>query len=325
MHWIEKCWYQRHKAAWLLLPFSALYLLVITLRRLAYQLKLKASFKVKAPVIIVGNITVGGTGKTPFTLWLCHYLQQQGLKPGIISRGYGANVTLPRLVQAVDVAAEVGDEPLLLARRSGCPVVVCRNRVAAAEYLLANTEANIIISDDGLQHYRIKRDLEIVLIDGTRGLGNGFVLPAGPLREPTSRLNQADIVIANTQPYAAAHGLMTLEPEQAIALVSGEVLAPPATVSLVAGIGNPERFHLTAVSCGFQIKQRYFFGDHHQFSPQDLTGISGPVLMTEKDAVKCQSFARENWFSLAIKARLNSEAQQLLADKIHSIRSRYGI
>ncbi|MDX3775181.1 tetraacyldisaccharide 4'-kinase [Chromatiaceae bacterium AAb-1] len=324
MRWIERCWYSGNKGYLLLLPLSWLYWVVIRLRAWAYRTGMKQSYRVNVPVIIVGNITVGGTGKTPFTLWLCDYLQQQGLRPGIISRGYGAEVSAPKQVDAGAAASEVGDEPLLLAQRSGCPVVVCRNRVAAAEYLLAHNQADIIISDDGLQHYRLQRALEIVLVDGTRGFGNGWLLPAGPLREPASRLKRVDIMVSNTEPFAGAHGLMALKPGKALSLSGDEQLLPPAEVTLVAGIGNPERFRRTALQAGFQIKDCYFFADHHRFSAAELSHIEGPVLMTEKDAVKCRAFARHNWFSLTVDAQISDDIKQLLTEKLNFIRSHYG-
>lgn len=322
---IEACWYGNNRLLWLLLlPFSLLYWLVISLRKLAYAMGIKPQCRVKAPVIIVGNITVGGTGKTPFTLWLCRYLQQLGMKPGIISRGYGADVPQPLLVQPHHLATEVGDEPLLLARRSLCPVVVCRNRVAAANYLLQHTDCDIIISDDGLQHYRLQRDLEIVLIDGTRQLGNGCLLPAGPLRERASRLKQVDIVVANTTAYPAADGVMTLNASQAISLIDDQqTLAPGSEVTLVAAIGNPERFRTTAQQAGFQIKESHFFTDHHPFKADELVALAPPLLMTEKDAVKCRTFARSDWFSLAVEAELSGNIQQLLTEKLTIIRRRY--
>ena len=185
---LERSWYQKFGWSWLLLPLSALFAGLTGIRRLAFRCGLKASHRLPVPVIVVGNISVGGTGKTPFTLLLCQLLRQHGWRPGIVSRGYGADIRQPTLVLADASAEQVGDEPLLLAQRSGCAVVVCPDRVAAAQFLLANTASDIIISDDGLQHYALARDVEIVLIDGKRGLGNGQLLPAGPLRERPWRL-----------------------------------------------------------------------------------------------------------------------------------------
>lgn len=323
MSFTERLWYQGHKAYWLLLPLAWLYGVITALRRLLYRLKLKPQYKLPVPVIVVGNISIGGTGKTPFTLLLCQKLQALGWTPGIVSRGYGASIKEPLLVKPDATAADVGDEPLLLAQRSGCPVVVCPDRVAAAKYLLANTKADIIVSDDGLQHYRLARDIEIVLVDGSRGLGNGHLLPAGPLREGAWRLAQADLVIANSQSFSAADGMMTLLPSAAKQLI-GDALLPPCAVSLVAGIGNPARFERTVLAAGFTISQRHYFADHHKFSVTDFNDISGPVLMTEKDAVKCRAFAGKDWFSLGVDAQLDEQLTTKITTILTNLRSSYG-
>lgn len=324
MHWLERCWYKQNRYCWLLLPLSALYWLIISLRRLLYKRGIKRSYRLPVPVIIVGNITVGGTGKTPFTLWLCQHLQQQGLQAGIISRGYGATVRQPTLVNVQDLATEVGDEPLLLARQSGFPVVVCPDRVAAAQFLLQQHKVDIIISDDGLQHYRLQRDLEIVLIDGFRGLGNGYLLPAGPLRETLARLQQVQLVVANSKRHPAADGVMQVKPLAALSLLSDKTL-PPCAVTLVAGIGNPERFLKTAEQAGFRITASCFFPDHHQFTAADLQHLSGPVLMTEKDAVKCRSFARDDWYRLQITAEPEPVLIEKLDNQLTRLRRHYGV
>ncbi|MDP2713646.1 tetraacyldisaccharide 4'-kinase [Rheinheimera sp.] len=323
MSFTERLWYQGHKAYWLLLPLAWLYGAVTALRRLLFRCGVKQQVKVKAPVIVVGNISIGGTGKTPFTLLLCARLQALGWTPGIVSRGYGANITAPLLVKPDAIATEVGDEPLLLAQRSGCPVVVCPDRVAAALYLLANTDADIIVSDDGLQHYRLARDIEIVLVDGSRGLGNGQLLPAGPLREGAWRLACADLVVANSQPFALADGMMTLQPSAAKQL-NGSAKLTPCAVSLVAGIGNPARFERTVIAAGFTVNQRHYFADHHQFVAADFADISGPVLMTEKDAVKCRAFAGDNWFSLGVDAQLDEQLTTKINTILTKLRSSYG-
>lgn len=299
---IERLWYGKSRLAALLLPFSVVFWLVSNVRRFAYQRGWLTQHRLDAPVIIVGNISVGGTGKTPFTLWLCRYLQQVGLRPGIVSRGYGAQITQPLLVHAGHSAHEVGDEPLLLARLSGCPVVVCPNRPAAGRFLLAKTDCNIIVSDDGLQHYALARDLEIVLIDGLRGLGNGWLLPAGPLRETAGRLASVDLIIANSQMQLLADGVMQLKAAPAQAIDGSGRILHAQPVTLLAGIGNPERFVKTAQAAGFEITACRFFADHHAFSAADLTQIRGPILMTEKDAVKCRAFATEHCFSLGVSA-----------------------
>lgn len=325
-HFIERIWYQGSKGYgvyYLLLPLSALFACISALRRLLFRVGVLKANKLPVPVIVVGNISVGGTGKTPFTLALCKFLLQQGYTPGIISRGYGADIKAPLLVAANCSAAEVGDEPLMLHQQSGCPVVVCPDRVSAARFLLAYTPCDIIISDDGLQHYRLARDLEIILLDGSRGLGNGQLLPAGPLREGPWRLKTADMVVANSQMLPQADGLMQLEPGKAKAL-HGDAELSPCAVSLVAAIGNPARFARSAEQAGFTINSEHYFADHHQFTQADFTSISGPILMTEKDAVKCRPFAGTDWFSLGVQARLEQPLEAKLITLITRLRSSYG-
>lgn len=316
MNLLERSWYQkRHWLSALLLPLSAVYWLLSSARRLLFQLGLKRRYALAKPVVIVGNISVGGTGKTPFTLWLCQQLLAKGIKPGIISRGYGAKITRPIQVTPYSLPTEVGDEPLLLARRSHCPVVVCPDRVAAGQALLAAHQVDIIICDDGLQHYRLARQLEFVLVDGRRGFGNGLLLPAGPLRESQSRLAKVDLIIANSGDVSLADCQMQLNSSVAISL-RGETELAPCDVTLVAGIGNPERFRVTALQAGFKAVEQRFFADHHQFSVEDFAGISGPVLMTEKDAVKCQHFARDNWYMLPVDASFSAADATEIINKI---------
>ncbi|SEA28182.1 tetraacyldisaccharide 4'-kinase [Alkalimonas amylolytica] len=320
MNALERGWYQKAWWCWLLWPLSWLFAGITAMRRLAYKRGWLASERLPVPVIVVGNISVGGTGKTPFTLWLCHWLQQQGYKPGIISRGYGADIRQPTLVQPAADAKDVGDEPLLLALRSGCPVVVCPDRVAAGRYLLAHHDCDLIISDDGLQHYTLQRTLEIVLIDGQRGLGNALLLPAGPLREPVSRLQQVDLVIANSGPHALASGQMHLQVTAATALLDQQPL-PASPVHLLAAIGNPARFELTAQAAGYQVMERFFYPDHHAFTEQELAGLPLPLLMTEKDAVKCRSFARAGWYQLQVEALPDPDIERQLTALLAAIRS----
>tara|TARA_R110002126_G_scaffold150368_5_gene296599 strand:- start:602 stop:1567 length:966 start_codon:yes stop_codon:yes gene_type:complete len=316
MNLLEQSWYQRgHWLSWLLLPFTALYWLLSVGRRHLFRLGIKRCYTLDVPVVIVGNISVGGTGKTPFTLWLCQQLAARGIKAGIISRGYGARITAPILVTADSLATEVGDEPLLLARRSNCPVVVCPDRVAAGRALLKQAAVDIILCDDGLQHYRLARDMEIVLVDGKRGFGNGWLLPAGPLRESCNRLAQVDMVIANSGQVAQAGYQMQLHSSNAISLQGNAGLAV-TEVTLVAGIGNPQRFKVSAEGAGFTVLAERFFADHHQFSAADFAGIAGPVLMTEKDAVKCQTFACNNWYYLPVAARFSDADTTEIINKI---------
>lgn len=324
---LEHSWYQPYGWSWLLWPFSVLFLLLSALRRQLFKLGVLKTCKLPVPVVVVGNISVGGTGKTPITLWLCDYLRQQGWKPGIVSRGYGVKITAPKLVDCqTDNPSTVGDEPYLLASRSGCPVVVCPDRVMAGKYLLSHTDCNIIVSDDGLQHYALGRDLEIILLDGSRGLGNGLLLPAGPLREGAWRLKKADLVLSNGESTCQTPFTFELQPGYARALQDEQRLLPPgAAVTLVSGIGNPRRFTRSAAQMGYQSINAHFFPDHHAFNAVELEGFAGPLLMTEKDAVKCRAFAKPDWFYLPVSARLPQAAQDLLAAKLTQLWSRYGL
>lgn len=327
MNSLERSWYQPFGWSWLLLPFSLLFAVLSATRRWLFKAGIKVSHRMPVPVIVVGNITVGGTGKTPITLWLCEYLRAQGLKPGIVSRGYGVKLTAPKLINLdTDTPATVGDEPFLLASRSGCPVVVCPDRVAAAKLLSATSGCNIIISDDGLQHYALVRDLEIILLDGSRGIGNGLLLPAGPLREDIWRLRQADLVLSNSSANALAHWTFDLKVEPARSLCDEKVeLAAGSQVTLVSGIGNPRRFTRSAEKMGYHSSSAHFFADHYAFSAADFADLPGPILMTEKDAVKCRTFAGPDWFYLPVTARLPQPAIDVIADKLHQLRSRYGV
>jgi tetraacyldisaccharide 4'-kinase len=261
-------------------------------------------------VVVVGNITVGGTGKTPVTIALVEALQSAGLRPGVVSRGYGATAgVFPHRVGAGSTAAECGDEPLLIHRRTGCPCVVDPVRPAAVRYLLAQEPVDLVISDDGLQHYALGRDLEIALVDARVGLGNGFCLPAGPLREPPTRLRQVDYVLhrGGEDPATAFH----YRHEILVNLTSGATrpLSPQGldgTVYAVAGIGRPQPFFDTLAAAGFRVIPRVF-PDHHAYLPGDFAGlVDRPVIMTEKDAVKCAGIAGQNAWYLRISAELPS-------------------
>lgn len=295
----------------LLLPVAVLFAAIAALRRLAYRCRLLRSEQVGVPVIVIGNITAGGTGKTPLVLWLAQFLAARGNRPGIISRGYGATRTDTRFVPANGGAADYGDEPCLLAQRASCPVWVGTDRAATARALrAAHPDVDIIISDDGLQHYQLARDIEIAVIDGTRGLGNGWPLPAGPLREPASRLTTVDAVVVNggdatgTFPQAVA---MQLEGDTFRNLhdVQQPVTAAyfrDQQVYAIAGIGNPPRFFAHLQHLGLDCITRAF-PDHHAYSAQDLQFAGEhPVVMTEKDAVKCTAFATTRHWALVVNA-----------------------
>ncbi len=283
-------WYGSSPVAWFLLPLAALFGLAVAVRRRLYRAGALAVRRLPVPVIVVGNITVGGTGKTPVVEWLVRLCLEAGYRPGVVSRGYGGRARkVPHRVRAADTAAEVGDEPLLLHRRTGVPVSVCTDRAAAGLQLVA-AGVDVVIADDGLQHYRLGRDLEIAVVDGDRRLGNGWLLPAGPLREPPSRLADVDLVLVRggvprdgEQAFATAIGaLRALDGEGCIGLAD----LRGRQVRAVAGIGNPERFYAELRSAGLEVTP-VPVPDHGRVAPETLCPDDGAVVvMTEKDAVK---------------------------------------
>ena len=299
---LANLWYEPSPAVWPLIPLSWLFCAAVWLRRRAYRIGLLRAHRLPVPVIVVGNISVGGTGKTPLVVWLVGHLSRAGFRPGVISRGYGGDAESgPRRVQADSRPESVGDEALLITRRTGCPTVVSVDRPAAARRLLNETDCNLIVSDDGLQHYALERDVEIVVIDGRRRFGNGHCLPAGPLREPPGRLAEADMVVCNGDPPGREYR-MDMQQGGAINLVDPLTTARLADfaagpVHALAGIGNPERFFALLRWHGLKVTE-HAFPDHHPYTRADLPPDDGrPVLMTEKDAVKCEPFAeRRLWF-----------------------------
>jgi tetraacyldisaccharide 4'-kinase len=319
---LQTFWYRITPLHLLLLPLSLLFYLLSTIRRLLFKHRILTSIKLPVPVIIVGNISVGGTGKTPFTLWLAEQLIAEGWHPGIISRGFGGSGGTPLEVLANTAPTVAGDEPVLMAQRKLCPVWVSRDRPAAAQALLnAHPECDVILSDDGLQHYRLQRDVEIVVVDGVRRFGNGYPLPAGPLRETPARLNHVDAVVINGGQAAAGEFSMKLEGVHFYNLLNPEVTATAAefmgqSVHALAGIGHPERFFQHLKNLGLTL-QTHPFPDHHRYSAADLAYPSAnALLMTEKDAVKCITFADEKCWVLRVEAILDSALTQLILEKI---------
>ena len=308
----ETLWYTLHPLRWVLWPLSKLYQMAVFLRRIWLQVFCQRQFQV--PVIVVGNLTVGGAGKTPLVMALVKAFQEKGLRTGVVSRGYGALVTqFPHDVARDDTAAQVGDEPLLIARTCACPVVIAPERADAVQYLLEKYQSQIIISDDGLQHYKMGRAIEIVVIDGTRLFGNNLCLPAGPLREGRRRLSSADFLVVNGGQWPGAW-TMTLASGPLRQLATGRLVESsglPTPVAAVAAIGNPGRFFSTLSDLGISFRS-YAFPDHHRFVPGDLKLAEKSVVMTEKDAVKCQSFAADNWFVLPVEAKLSDSFWQAL-------------
>ncbi|MBI5462505.1 MAG: tetraacyldisaccharide 4'-kinase [Gammaproteobacteria bacterium] len=316
---LDHIWYTRTPLAWLLLPLSALYCAVVVARRLAYRIGLKKTHRLTVPVIVVGNLTVGGTGKTPLVIWLTRFLQAQGYRPGLVARGYGGQAThWPQAVTAESDPTLVGDEPVLLARVTGCPMVVAPDRVAAARALLADNACDVLISDDGLQHYALGRDIEIAVVDGERRFGNGHCLPAGPLREPARRLEEVDLIVANGAAGAGEFS-MQVKTGEAVNLVSGERRPLEQfrrqPVHAIAGIGHPARFFAALHAAGLNV-ETHAFPDHHAYRPEDLAFGDGTLLMTEKDAIKCRGFAQANFWAVGtdveVDAALGVQIRKLL-------------
>lgn len=309
---LDHYWYSTNPVAVLLLPLSWLFCLAVMLRRAAYRTGLLKTARLPVPVIVVGNISVGGTGKTPLVVWLAAFLKQHGYRPAIVSRGYGGQTReYPLFVMPDSDPRLAGDEAVLLVRRCGCPMAVAPDRVAAARKVL-EAGCDIIISDDGLQHYRLGRDIEIAVIDGARRLGNGRCLPAGPLREPPGRLRRVDLIVVNGGPAATGQFEMHLRSGALRNLADEGVTRDPAdfrgqTVHAVAGIGHPARFFGHLRRLGLDIVE-HAFPDHHPFAAQDLRfGDNAPIIMTEKDAVKCRGFANESCWYLPVAAELSGD------------------
>jgi tetraacyldisaccharide 4'-kinase len=324
MQWLINSWYQPQPIRWLLWPLSLLFKAVLKLRTGLFRLNILKQHYLAVPVIIVGNITVGGTGKTPFVIWLAKQLQQAGYRPGIISRGYGGHAEYyPQNVMADSDPMIVGDEPIIISRHTMCPMVVAPDRVAAGISLLKQYDCNVIIADDGLQHYALGRDIEIVIIDGQRQFGNQLCLPAGPLREPMSRLNKIDFIVENHSENTANH-TMTLSQLDAVNLTDRTKKRTLSsfkgqTVHAIAGIGNPQRFFEQLSSQGLSLIS-HIFDDHHPFIAEDIEfNDQKAILMTEKDAVKCQHFADNNTWYIPIEASISGKLDQHILQKLAGI------
>ncbi|AEY01607.1 tetraacyldisaccharide 4'-kinase [Oceanimonas sp. GK1] len=315
-----QAWYRGARWLWLLWPLSLLFGLISGLRRRLFRLGLKRAWRAPVPVIVVGNLTVGGNGKTPLVVWLVDWLRRQGYTPGVISRGYGGHSEhYPLVLNETTSATEAGDEPVLIYRRTGCPVVVGPKRAEAAARL-ASLGADIIISDDGLQHYALARDIELVVVDGKRRFGNGRLLPMGPLRERQWRLDSVAAVINNGGPCAPGEYLMTLAPG-VLRPVSGEGEAPVpgSRVHALAGIGHPPRFFSTLTEQGFILERQLALGDHQAVTPAQLAELTdAPLLVTEKDAVKWPGGHNDCWY-LPVDARLPTEFEHLLLSRLKEL------
>lgn len=318
--WLNRVWYERPAPPWWLVPLSIAYGAACGARRALYARRLRRTVRLARPVVVVGNLTVGGTGKTPLVCWLAGRLAERGFKPGIVTRGYGGAARGARRVDPSDDPALAGDEPVLLARRSGLPVAAGRDRPAAAQ-LLIDAGCDVIVSDDGLQHYALARDCEVVVIDGDRRFGNGWLLPAGPLRETRSRLASADAVVVNGgRPLLEGAFSMRLEAQGAVALDGGRRSPLTAftglTVHAVAGIGHPERFFNMLRAHGIEVIG-HPLPDHARLGPQDIRFPDRrPVLMTEKDAVKCADAADERHWYVPVSACFDGGESNTLLDRV---------
>jgi tetraacyldisaccharide 4'-kinase len=317
---LDHYWYSQNPLAWVLLPLSWVFCAVATIRRYCYINDWLHSEAVTAPVVVVGNLTVGGTGKTPLIIGLCQYLTEQGFRPGIVSRGYGATISGAYAVTSDDDAVACGDEPLLIKQRTGRPVVIGRDRVAAAKKLLAENDCDVVLSDDGMQHYRLRRNVEIAVIDTDRQFGNGFCLPAGPLRETKARLNTVDMIVHHGN---GQHDYrFSLEFDDAVNLVTGERKSlasfDATTVHAVAGIGHPQRFFNQLGRQGLKLRE-HAFSDHHRFRADEIQfNDEQPVLMTEKDAVKCAGLLADKGFQRVLKRCWAVPVNAKLSERIGS-------
>lgn len=312
--WLLDIWYNDYFIGAALTPLSMFFLDFVKFRRWLYKIGLKKSTALPVPVVIVGNITVGGTGKTPLCVYLAHLLKAEGYRVGIISRGYGGEKIAAKMVLPDSDVAEVGDEALLILQQTNCPMAVGVDRVEAGQFLLKHAPCDVILADDGLQHYALKRDIEIAVVDGKRRFGNSACLPAGPLREPIERLNNVDFVVVNGEPLndtAWKEWKMQLCGDNAINLKTGEIKSLVEfkffDCHAIAGIGNPQRFFSQLEKAGILQRTDHSFPDHHVFSEKEIIFKNYPVLMTEKDAVKCKSFATQNHWFVPVTAKLSTE------------------
>ena len=320
-------WQSKQGAAKFLRPVSWLYCAIVVGRRLAYLFKIKKTEKVAAPVIVIGNLTVGGTGKTPLVTWLTNYLKDHGYQPGVISRGYGGKARhWPQQVRPDGDPVAVGDEAILISKRTGCPMAVGPQRVISGQELLQyHPDCNVIISDDGLQHYALHRDIEVAVIDGRLRFGNDYCLPAGALREPLKRLKKVDFIVTNgpaekneyAMRYSLSHAcrLQDATKCQTIEKFNGQ------QVHAIAGIGNPERFFKQLTELGMDVIA-HPFPDHYFYKAEDLEfGDTKPVLMTEKDAVKCKRFAKKHHWYVPVTVEVQESFGKVILDKLKEIAS----
>lgn len=319
---IERLWSGQSGGWRLLLPFSLLYGGITALIRWSYRAGWRQSWRAPVPVVVVGNLTAGGNGKTPVVIWLAEQLKGRGLSVGVVSRGYGGKAEhYPLLLDASTTTQQAGDEPVLIHQRTGVPVAVAPKRADAVKALLDRFDVDVIVTDDGLQHYALQRDIEIVVVDGVRRFGNGWWLPAGPMRERAGRLKSVDAVIVNGGTASTNEIGMQLDAGKAVNLLTGETCAVTALSPVVAmaGIGHPPRFFATLKSLNVEVSKEVAYADHHAYTAQEITQTvtaAETLLMTEKDAVKCRAFAQENWWYLPVTAQLQDPQATQLLNKI---------
>jgi len=334
---LTRSWYGGAKWTQLFLPLMPLVRRIVEKKRAVFLANPALSYTAPVPVIVVGNISTGGTGKSPMVVALCEWLRSEGFKPGIVSRGHGAKLSAPTSVAESSLAQNVGDEPAMLASRTRCPMVVYPKRAEAVKCLLERFDVDVVISDDGMQHYALNRDIEIAMIDAQRGVGNGYLLPVGPLREPVERLASVDFIVSITEQLTAKLNSLPFQVIPA-ALQSDCLLSLDGSRSLsfeeafikgdkpwhvMAGIGNPERFLSTLKSLGLdKVGSVRWFADHYGYQADDIPKL-GPVIMTEKDAVKCKALSLANddvWF-LPVRLELPAELTTQLLQKLNNIQN----
>ncbi len=330
---LMKFWYRRNTLAWLLWPVSVVFCVLGFIRRFSYTSGMLKPVVFTTPVVIIGNISVGGSGKTPLLISICDYLTQQGRKPGVVSRGYGGRIKTVHALSSSDLAVDVGDEPLMIYQRTACPVVIGADRAAAVDYLLSSHDCDIVLADDGLQHYHLARTMEIAVVDAQIKHGNGFCLPAGPLREPVRRLQEVDLVIYNGIPdgteweskdklfyqldFSLIVNLLNAEQQPLSILKHQRVIA-------VAGIGQPSRFFRLLQQQGMDIEPRAY-ADHYVYTLEDINSWQGKtVIMTEKDAVKCRPLIQQQhthaqfWY-LPVKAHWSDALTRFMAWRLENL------
>lgn len=328
---IKKIWSGNTKLYYLLFPFSLLYGCVVLIRRSLYKCGILKSWQAPIPVIVVGNLSVGGNGKTPLVIYLIEQLSARGYRVGVVSRGYGSHSNHYPLIVSEQISPYLaGDEPYLIYQRTHTPLAIAPKRVQAVKQLIDHYSLDIIISDDGLQHYALQRKIEIAVIDGQNGFGNGWWLPAGPMRETAKRLKSVDVIVINGklhQSIALPNNIpafkMRLQPAKAINVLTGEQceIKQLKHIQALAGIGYPERFFTMLQSMGIYIEKQYPFPDHHAFTRQQLIPLADEtqvLLMTEKDAVKCHTFAQTNWWYVPVDAQLDEQFIDNICKKLNS-------